>query len=117
MTKSNIISIVIVFIGLAGLIAWGSTQEKNSNLQNASNQDQPAVLKSEGSVRALEMPEKMFDFGKISMKNGNVEHLYRVTNPTDKDIFIKKLTTSCMCTKAYLIDEKGERGPFRNERK
>ena len=47
------------------------------------------------------------------MKNGNVSKKFTITNPTDENIFISSLTTSCMCTNAYFIQLDGnKKGPF-----
>lgn len=67
----------------------------------------------DGAVSQLLTPEKIYDFGTISMANGNVEKIFKVTNPTDKDIFIKTVTTSCMCTSAYIEKDGSEKGPFK----
>ena len=57
--------------------------------------------------------EKFYDFGKISMKDGKVIKVFKVTNETDKDILYPSLTTSCMCTKAYFVNPNGDKeGPF-----
>lgn len=46
------------------------------------------------------------------MANGNVEKLFKVTNSTDGDIILKSLTTSCMCTTAYIEQDGARKGPF-----
>lgn len=46
------------------------------------------------------------------MKNGLVSHVFKVTNSSVKDIYLKKINTSCMCTAAYLESAGGEKGPF-----
>lgn len=65
-----------------------------------------------GAASQLQVSEKLYDFGTISMSRGNVEKIFKVTNPTDKDIFVKTVTTSCMCTNAYLVKDGSEKGPF-----
>ncbi len=96
-----IITIVILFIaGLAGLVWWGS-----STLQ-------PAVSNT-GIKSVLEASEKLYDFGTISMKNGDVTKEFTVNNPGDSDIFVSSLVTSCMCTKAFIVEPDGTtKGPF-----
>ena len=48
-----------------------------------------------------------------SMAKGKVNYVFSVLNPTDKDIFVPSVTTSCMCTKANIIKPDGSRkGPF-----
>src|SRR3989338_6631014 len=61
----------------------------------------------------LTAPETFYDFGTISMKNGNVSKVFKVTNFTTQDIKVPSLTTSCMCTTAYIIKSDGSRSrPF-----
>jgi len=59
-----------------------------------------------------EVSEELFNFGTITMKDGLVDHVFRITNSSDEDIYVKKIHTSCMCTTAYLEDSTGEKGPF-----
>ncbi|OGE86499.1 MAG: hypothetical protein A3J48_00030 [Candidatus Doudnabacteria bacterium RIFCSPHIGHO2_02_FULL_46_11] len=53
-----------------------------------------------------------FDFGDISMKNGKVDHIYKIKNTTAEPLEISKLYTSCMCTQVALLLEDLEFGPF-----
>ncbi len=54
-----------------------------------------------------------YDFGKISMAEGNVFHSYFVKNGGDKPVKITKIWTSCMCTEAVLKTSGGEeKGKF-----
>lgn len=64
------------------------------------------------SATMLLAEEKLFDFGTISMADGNVDHIFRIANPTDKDINLKSVSTSCMCTSAFIESPSGEKGPF-----
>lgn len=53
-----------------------------------------------------------FDFGTISMKDGDVSTIFELRNNTDEPITIGKVFTSCMCTSAALSIA-GERfGPY-----
>jgi hypothetical protein len=66
-----------------------------------------------GEESVLTASEKLYDFGTISMKNGDVAKEFLITNPTDKDVFIPSLVTSCMCTKAFIVEPDGtSKGPF-----
>ena len=102
----KIISTVsIIILVLAGL-AW---------LGSSASQSEAAQKKYSGqnNTSTLAAPETRFDFGSISMKNGNVTKDFTVSNPTQKNIFIPTITTSCMCTKAYIVESDGtEKGPF-----
>lgn len=57
-----------------------------------------------------ENPE--YDFGKISMKDGIVSHIFEIENSLDREVKIGKIFTSCMCTDAYLIIKDEKKGPF-----
>ncbi|MBI4094098.1 DUF1573 domain-containing protein [Candidatus Kaiserbacteria bacterium] len=65
-----------------------------------------------GRASALLATETFYDFGEISMKNGNVEKTFEITNRTAEDITLESLTTSCMCTSAYIVKDGVRRGPF-----
>lgn len=61
----------------------------------------------------LSVPEIFYDFGKISMKDGDVTKVFTITNNSGIDILFPNLTTSCMCTKAYFVDTDNKKeGPF-----
>lgn len=64
------------------------------------------------SAESLTVAEKSFDFGAISMKNGEVATNFVVTNPTERTVTLRQIVTSCMCTVAYLETSGGEQGPF-----
>lgn len=97
--KNTIIGFVIVF-AIIGLIIW----ERNS--------ESVEIPKNLGSATSLSASEVLFDFGTISMKNGLATHIFKVTNLGNKDVYIKKTSTSCMCTKAYIKNGNKEKGPF-----
>ncbi|MEK7464727.1 MAG: DUF1573 domain-containing protein [Patescibacteria group bacterium] len=99
MKKTFIIGTITV-LGLTGLILWGRSGQTIKTSQYL------------GTISALTTPETLYDFGTISMKNGLVNHVFKVTNSSDKDIYIKKISTSCMCTSAYVVSAKGAKGPF-----
>lgn len=77
-----------------------------------------AVLEEGGSHpafpgNALIASETVYDFGTISMKNGDVAKDFTVTNATDQDVMLKTLVTSCMCTKVSIVRADGTiNGPF-----
>ncbi len=103
--KNIILVISLVAIGLIGLAWWGA--------QNATTADtHPGQEQTEGIESALIASEKLYDFGTISMAKGNVTRTFAVTNPTDKDILVRDLTTSCMCTAAYIVEGNSKIGPF-----
>ena len=103
--NKTIIVIIFIVMGIGGLMWWGKSAQR------------PATSSSTkidtGAKNALIASETLYDFGTISMKNGNVTKEFIVTNPTDKDIVIPSLVTSCMCTKAFIVEPDGTtKGPF-----
>ena len=101
-TKTIIIGAVII-LGIIGLMWWGWGNQ---------TADTP---KDYGAASALLASEKLYDFGSISMKDGLVNHIFKITNSSDKDVLVKKIVTSCMCTEAYIGSEGKEKGPFNME--
>lgn len=100
MNKTSIITVIIIVMGLVGLVFLGKSAQKN-------------IPKENGIKSALITTESLYDFGTISMKDGDVTKEFTVTNPTLKDIFISTLVTSCMCTEAFMVGPDGTvKGPF-----
>ncbi len=100
------IFIAVIAIFLIGLFVYAKP-DKNENKKI--NVDASQVSTSS----ALKATETFYDFGAISMKNGNVSKIFKVSNSSNEDINLEKLTTSCMCTVAYIIKpDGGRKGPF-----
>lgn len=100
MDKKTILGGAVVIAAVVGLLFWGA-------------QNRASPLPAESSAKsALAAAETLYDFGTISMANGNVDKVFEVTNPTDNDIILSSLTTSCMCTTAYIVKGDVRRGPF-----
>lgn len=53
-----------------------------------------------------------YDFGTVSMAQGQVTKTFKIKNPTPSAVTIGKLYTSCMCTTAILINSERRVGPF-----
>ena len=101
-TKTIIISIALV-LGIALLLAWG----------NAASAPIPGAPAAGTTKSALVASEPFYDFGTISMKNGNVIKEFTVTNPTAESIALEAVFTSCMCTTAFIVGADGSaKGPF-----
>ena len=101
--KKTIIITLIIVLGLIGLIWWGSKNQK-------------APVQNTGIKSVLTTSLDVYDFGTISMKNGNVIKDFTITNPTDKDILLSSVSTSCMCTNALIVRADGTtKGPFEME--
>lgn len=56
---------------------------------------------SQGMPR-IEISEKEYDAGTVSMAAGLVKHTYEIKNKGDGDLKINRIWTSCMCTTAHL---------------
>jgi len=106
MKTKTIISVLVVILFIAGLYIWGYSIKGGpaGSVQGTST--------SNVSKGFLAVSEKLYDFGAIKINNGNVETKFKITNPTDKDINLESITTSCMCTVAYIESVNGEKGPF-----
>lgn len=100
MNKTITITLLIV-VALLGVMFLGQRNTATSPAQ--------AQLNAQSTLTAS---ETVFDFGTISMKNGNVSHTFAVTNPTAQDLTVEDLTTSCMCTAAYIVNGTDKQGPF-----
>mgnify|MGYP001612226702 CR=1 FL=1 len=100
MKNKNVIVFILILVGLGGLMWWGKPAQTSIPGSNAETES------------ALPVSEKLYDFGTISMANGKVSKVFKVTNSTAQDITVESVVTSCMCTVAYLGSESGEKGPF-----
>lgn len=61
------------------------------------------------SAGILNVLEKDYDFGVISMEDGNVAHSFEIKNESNEPVIINKVYTSCMCTTASVTEEDGKR--------
>jgi len=100
MNKKIIIISLVILIVVIGLFFWGQSIQRDGISQNLNTKS------------SLVVSEELYDFGTISMKDGLVDHMFKITNSSDKNIEVKKIYTSCMCTNAYLETINGEKGPF-----
>lgn len=91
-----ILFFVLIIIGFVGFArSLGNSPQVNAR---------PQAILDEGGT--------MYDFGTISMKNGNVSYEYKIRNTESEPIVIEKISTSCMCTTAKLIKGSTTYGPF-----
>jgi len=60
----------------------------------------------------LTASEVFYDFGTISMAGGKVKKIFKVSNETTKDVVVKEISTSCMCTEAYIGSGDSKKGPY-----
>ena len=107
MEPKTTITVLISVLILAGVFGLGYAGKGGTvaSVQNTTGSSTKTLLTA---------PESFYDFGIISMKNGDVSYDFTVTNPTDKEIMASTLVTSCMCTSALIIEPDGStKGPFR----
>lgn len=100
MKSSTVTIILITFLVIIGLFVWGYNQNDNSL---AAVQG----VESDGLESALIATSTVYDFGSISMANGDVSKDFVFSNPTNKDIVINNVETSCMCTTASFVESGG----------
>ena len=105
MKMKTIIIWVLAILATLVLLMW--TGSKNISSPSSNNPISINKMKSQ-----LITPEKLYDFGTISMKNGIVNHIFKITNSSKKDIYMNKIYTSCVCTTVYIENVNGEKGPF-----
>src|SRR3989344_4450081 len=113
--------IVVIIVLVIGLFFFGKPG-KNEDVATSAKSipegaEELANSHTAGLISAtantLTALETFYDFGTISMKNGNVSKVFKVTNSTTQDIKVPSLTTSCMCTTAYIVKEDGSKSrPF-----
>lgn len=103
MFKPVLYVVIIPTIFIAGAIFL------TTRLQNTKIKNKETVSLSNTTYK---VDKSMFSFGTISMKNGNVETVYELTNTGNDDIYVKELFTSCLCTKAQLILADGSQTEF-----
>jgi len=105
MKNKTIISLLLIIFVVGGLMWWGSSIQGGTLVSPSAN--------SNLSTNALTALETSYDFGEISMARALVEKTFELRNNTNQDITLEKVTTSCMCTSAYLEMSNGEeKGPF-----
>src|SRR3989338_3262125 len=105
MKTTNIIILVCVVIICLFTLGYFSKGGTTASVQGVST--------SNNSKGLLTATEKFYDFGTVSMKNGNVSREFNVTNASDKDITVDTVITSCMCTNAFIVKSDGSvKGPF-----
>ncbi|NOY35449.1 MAG: DUF1573 domain-containing protein [bacterium] len=102
-------TLIIAVIGaavLAGGVFWAAGGS-GSKTASAPDREIPPV------ASAISILQNDWDFGEISMKDGDVVHNFEMKNEGTEPVVIKKVFTSCMCTTALIKDASGnEYGKF-----
>lgn len=108
MKSKNIMVVSLVLLAFVVLFVWGYAGKGGTTASVQSAAEAVSNVKS-----ALTSAETFYDFGTISMKNWNVSKEFTVNNPTNADITISTVLTSCMCTTAFIVGQDGKtKGPF-----
>lgn len=96
--KNLITSLVII-----GVLILGVVLIFRNSASVGQNSEIPPRLAAE---------EINFDFGEISMAAGRVIHNFKIKNHSAEAIKLSNITTSCMCTEAFLLYQGERHGPF-----
>ena len=59
----------------------------------------------------ISVSPKVYNFGTVSQSNGIVEGFVDISNIGVKDLILKDMETSCMCTEVSVIEKNGKEGP------
>ncbi len=87
--KLMIVGIVVTFLLIVGIsFVFGGKQQ----------QEEAVVAGTK--VEGLEAKPETYDLGNVPINGGLVTKEYEVTNTTSSILKLKKIATSCMCTKA-----------------
>jgi len=101
MNRNILIVSALIVVAFVGLMWWGRSAQTSARTE-------PNAFGASSLIAA----ETLYNFGTISMKDGLASHIFTVKNPTERDIEVKTINTSCMCTSAYIQSVSGEKGPF-----
>lgn len=101
-TNKTILGIGIGILILGGIIwfARPNSQNATASLPEISN----GTLSVNGAAE--------YDFGSISMADGEVSRQFRVRNTGIDAVVVRKVYTSCMCTEATVSFKEKQFGPF-----
>ncbi len=101
---NNLIPIIIgIFFIIGVVVLWGTWGDDNGQ----ANESQYSA-----SILSV-VSDDRFDWGEVSMKDGDVSHEFELKNEGTESLRIEKVFTSCMCTVASIIDDSGKkRGEF-----
>lgn len=99
MTKEGkiILSLIVGTIILIAGLAFLMTKASNGSIKGDR-------FVSNTLLEGLEVrPLESIDLGKVPYGEGIVSKTFDIKNTLDKEISLKKITTSCMCTKAKFV--------------
>lgn len=93
MDKKFLALIIVLSVGIIGIAVLVSNSTSTSNTK-------AIVSKTTGVKIVFDHSSKKV--GNIPYSGGNLIHVFPIKNSGTKDLKIANITTSCMCTKAYL---------------
>lgn len=111
MDRKTIVSLVIILIGVTSLVLW-SKYVDNKKLNAEGLEKYHLAITGDSASNTLTASETFYDFGTISMKNGNVSKIFKLTNSKTGDILVPSISTSCMCTTAYVLKDGVRSRPY-----
>jgi len=71
-----------------------------------------SLSKPASSQGRLEADRADYDFGTIPMNGGNVTYEFALENKSGEPVTIEEVSTSCMCTTAFVSHQDHNLGPF-----
>jgi len=95
------IFIAIISIIIIAAVWIGSSVSESST---------PTYSKDDPNRPNVKLSEKSFDFGEINIKETRA-HIFKITNVGKSDLNLSRVSTSCDCTYAYIINANGEQSP------
>jgi len=90
-----VVATIIIFIGGVYLVGRGGGSASDLSLPKVEAAD-------------VQVTPDNYDIGKVLMKSGIVTREYEIKNNSQNPLRLKKIVTSCMCTRAQVVvgDEK-----------
>ncbi len=82
----------VVFVAILAVLLFTNQQNESELIEET-----PGQPPSNGVITVT---DKYYDFGTISMRDGDVTHTYELQNNSDEEVVLGELYTSCMCTTA-----------------
>ena len=93
MNKKFIGGVVGGTLILLALGMWGATRLAQTEAQ---------VLSATDGAGQVELGEKKYDFGEVTLNGGKIEKVFAVKNSGDGELTLGNVSTSCMCTTAQV---------------
>lgn len=88
---------LIIILGITVLLFGGFIAFASANKNT-----QPTVL---GQANLIEANPSFYELGQVPLNGGVVTKEYEIKNTHSEEIILKKIATSCMCTRAKVVSE------------